>query len=65
LQRVKVAGGRVVIVDPNALVGSVLTIDRKTGAVSEHEPAAGWQIQATIRGMVERTPHRPGHVPGR
>lgn len=55
LQRVKVAGGRVVIVDPNALVGSVLTIDRKTGAVSEHEPAAGWQIQATIRGMVERT----------
>ena len=31
LQRVKVAGGKVLIIDPNAMVGSVLTIDRRTG----------------------------------
>jgi hypothetical protein len=27
----------------------------KTGSAYEHEPAAGWQVQATIRAMVEST----------
>lgn len=55
IQRVKVAGGRVVFVDPNQTVGPAIMVDRKTGEIFEHTPAAGWNIQATIRGMVERT----------
>jgi hypothetical protein len=55
LQRVKTKNGGVAIIDPNAMVGPVLVVDRATGAAFEHEPAAGWQVQATIRAMVERT----------
>lgn len=55
LQRIKLRNGHVAYLDPNALVGSIVTIDRNTGTAYEHEPAAGWQVQATIRAMVERT----------
>ena len=55
LQRVKTRDGRVVYIDPNLMVGAALTVDRRTGEVAEHEPAAGWQVQATIRALVERT----------
>lgn len=55
LQRVKTRDGRVVYIDPNLMVGAALTVDRRTGEVAEHEPAAGWHVQATIRALVERT----------
>ena len=55
LQRVKTKNNGVAIIDPNAMVGPVLVLDRATGAAFEYEPAAGWQVQATIRAMVERT----------
>lgn len=55
LQRVKLHNGSMAIIDPNAMVGPVLVVDRSDGTATEHEPAAGWQVQATIRAMVERT----------
>lgn len=55
IQRVRVRGGRVVFIDPNQLIGPAIMVDRNTGETWEHEPAAGWHIQATIRGMVEQT----------
>jgi hypothetical protein len=55
IQRVRVRGGRVVFVDPNQTIGPAVMVDRNTGDIYEHEPAAGWHIQATIRGMVEQT----------
>ena len=55
IQRVRVAGGRTVFIDPNQTIGPAIMVDRRTGEIYEHEPAAGWQIQATIRGMVEQT----------
>jgi len=55
LQRVKLHNGDVAIIDPNAMVGPVIVLNRKDGSAYEHEPAAGWQVQATIRAMVERT----------
>lgn len=55
IQRVRVAGGRTVFIDPNQTVGPAIMVDRRTGEIYEHEPAAGWHIQATIRGMVEQT----------
>ena len=33
----------------------VIVLNRKDSSAYEHEPAAGWQVQATIRAMVERT----------
>lgn len=55
LQRVKLHNGSMAIIDPNAMIGPVLVVDRSDGTATEHEPAAGWQVQATIRAMVERT----------
>jgi uncharacterized MnhB-related membrane protein len=55
IQRVRVAGGRTVFIDPNQTIGPAIMVDRRTGEIYEHEPAAGWQIQATVRGMVEQT----------
>ena len=55
LQRVKLQNGQVIYFDPNVMVGAAVTIDRNTGTVLEHEPAAGWHVQATIRALVERT----------
>jgi hypothetical protein len=55
LQRVKLHNGDMAIIDPNAMVGPVIVLNRKDGSAYEHEPAAGWQVQATIRAMVERT----------
>ena len=55
MQRVKTSDGRVVLIDPNLMVGAAMTVDRNTGVIMEHEPAAGWQVQATIRALVERT----------
>jgi hypothetical protein len=55
MQRVKTRDGRIVIIDPNLMVGAAITVDRNTGVIEEHEPAAGWQVQATIRALIERT----------
>lgn len=55
MQRVKTRDGRIVLIDPNLMVGAAITVDRHTGAIEEYEPAAGWQVQATIRALVERT----------
>lgn len=55
IQRIRVAGGRTVFIDPNQTIGPAIMVNRKTGEIYEHEPAAGWHIQATIRGMVEQT----------
>ena len=64
LQRVKLHNGDVAIIDPNAMVGPVIVLNRKDGSAYEHEPAAGWQVQATIRAMVERTRTAPAMFQG-
>lgn len=55
MQRVKTRDGRIIIIDPNLMVSAAISVDRNTGTVEEHEPSAGWQVQATIRALVERT----------
>lgn len=55
IQRVRIKGGAVVFVDPNQLVGPAIKVDRNTGDIYEHEPAAGWHVQAVVRALVERT----------
>lgn len=55
VQRVKLKDGRIVYIDLNQVVGPALTIDRNTGEITEHEPAAGWQVQSVVRALVERT----------
>lgn len=64
LQRIRLGWGRYAVVDPNALVGAGYIVDRNTGQISEIEPAAGWQIQATIRAMVESTRKAQAMYPG-
>lgn len=55
VQRVKLKDGRIVYLDLNQMVGPAVTVDRHTGEISEHEPAAGWQVQSVVRALVERT----------
>lgn len=55
VQRVKLKDGRIVYIDLNQVVGPALTVDRRTGEISEHEPAAGWQVQSVVRALVEQT----------
>lgn len=55
VQRVKLKDGRIIYVDLNQVVGPALTVNRRTGEISEHEPAAGWQVQSVIRALVEQT----------
>lgn len=64
LQRVRLGHGRVAIVDPNAMTSFGYVIDKRTGMITELEPAAGWQIQATIRAMVEKTRQAQAIYPG-
>ena len=60
LQRIRVGGflgfgGDLVIIDPNQAIGPAMRINRRTGDITEHEPAAGWQLQAHVRGLVQQT----------
>lgn len=55
LQRIKLRDGRLIIFDPNVMVSNAAIIDTRSGRIDEYEPAAGWEIQATIRALVERT----------
>lgn len=55
LQRIKLRDGRIIIFDPNVMVSNAAIIDTRRGTIEEHEPAAGWHVQATIRALVERT----------
>lgn len=64
LQRVRLGHGRVAIVDPNAMTSFGYVIDKRTGQIAELEPAAGWQIQATIRALVEKTRQAQAIYPG-
>ncbi|MCB0159206.1 MAG: DUF87 domain-containing protein [Caldilineaceae bacterium] len=64
LQRVRLGHGRVAVVDPNAMTSFGYVIDKRTGQITELEPAAGWQIQATIRALVEKTRQAQAIYPG-
>ena len=64
LQRIRLGWGRYAVVDPNALVGAGYIVDRNVGQIEEMTPAAGWQVQATIRAMVESTRKAQAMYPG-
>lgn len=55
IQRVRLKNGQIVFVDLNQLIGPAIKVDRNTGDIIEHEPAAGWHVQAVVRALVERT----------
>jgi hypothetical protein len=55
IQRVRLKNGQIVFVDLNQLIGPAIKVDRNTGDITEHEPAAGWHVQAVVRALVERT----------
>lgn len=55
IQRIRLGNGRTALVAPDNWVGPGIVIDRRRGTIEELNPAAGWQTQATIRGMVQAT----------
>lgn len=64
LVTVKTKDGRRLVINPNLMIGPAAVVDPHTGHYSEPEPGAGWDAQAAIRGLVERTNTARAIYPG-
>jgi len=64
LLKIKARDGRQIVVNPNHMIGPAAIIDPYTGAYDEPVPAAGWEVQAGVRGLVERTNTARAIYPG-
>jgi len=64
LQKMRLGRGRTAIIDPNQVVGPGIIIDRRTNAIEEIAPAAGWQVQSVVRLAVEKTRQIQAIYPG-
>lgn len=64
LQRFKTRDGRTMVVNANHMVSAAAIVDPRTGAYTEVEHPAGWEVQSGIRGLVERTNMMRAIYPG-
>lgn len=64
LQRFRLKGGGTLIFNGNHMVSAAAIVDPRTGAYTEVEHPAGWEVQSGIRGLVERTNMMRAIYPG-